>query len=159
MSFNSPDIFQKCLSKQMARVSLVFLTVFTHWQALAETTGVAQTTRTKPSVVGSDNVISVVFSLLFVVAVIFMLAWVMRRMGAASMKPNSLLKTVSSLSIGQRERIVLVQLGEQQLLLGVAPGRVETLHVLESPLEVNQGDSSISGSFADRLKSIVNKEK
>lgn len=146
-------------NKILARTILFCLTLFTQWQAFAETTGVAQTARQKPPVVGGDSVISVVFSLLFVVAVIFMLAWVMRRMGAATLKPNALLKTVSSLSIGQRERIVLVQLGEQQLLLGVAPGRVQTLHVLDSPLHIDPADSSVAGSFAEKLKSIVSKEK
>ncbi len=159
MSFRTPTICCNCLSKLIARISLISLSVFTHCVAIAETTGVAQTTRAKPSVVDSDSVISVVLSLLFVVAVIFMLAWVMRRMGMATLRPNSLLKTVSSLSVGQRERIVLVQVGEQQLLLGVAQGRVETLHVLETPLSVEQKDATVSGSFAERLKSIVNKEK
>jgi len=30
-----------------------------------------------------------------------------------------------------REKVVLLQVGKKQLLLGVTPGRIDTLHVLE----------------------------
>ena len=40
---------------------------------------------------------------------------------------------LSSVSVGQRERAVLVQVGEQQMLLGVGPGNVRTLHVFDKP--------------------------
>jgi flagellar protein FliO/FliZ len=58
--------------------------------------------------------------------------------------------------VGQRERVVLIQVGSQQLLLGVAPGRVQTLHVLEEPISVGTA-SSPGESFAERLGSALKK--
>jgi flagellar protein FliO/FliZ len=113
----------------------------------------------KPSVVTGESVFGVVFSLLLVVAVIFMLAWVMRRMGGATPRSNALMKIVGGLSMGTRERIVLIQVGEEQLLVGIAPGRIQTLHVLEKPLQAADVSDISAASFADRLKSIINKEK
>jgi flagellar biogenesis protein FliO len=52
--------------------------------------------------------------------------------------PGSI-EIVADISLGQKERAVLVQVGEQQILLGVAPGRVNTLHVLAEPVAVSGG--------------------
>ena len=125
----------------------------------SETIKLPATVAAKQSVVSGESVFGVVFSLLLVVAVIFMLAWVMRRMGGTTPRSNALMKVVGGLSMGTRERVVLIQVGEEQLLLGVAPGRIQTLHVLEKPLQATDGSDFSAASFADRLKSIVNKEK
>jgi len=62
------------------------------------------------------------------------------------------LNVVSVLSLGQRERIVVVQAGEEQLLLGVTSPQITTLHVLETPLKkldkVHTDSSSASGPSA-----------
>jgi len=104
-----------------------------------------------------ESLISVMFSLILVVAIIFLIAWSMRRMGGKVFKTNSAIKVISGISMGSREKVVLVQVGKQQLLLGVAPGRVQTLHVLQDPVESDVSDNDSDGSFASRLKSIVNK--
>jgi len=116
-------------------------------------------THIKQPVVGGESVLNVVMSLVFVVAVIFLLAWFMKRMGGGNLRSNSLLKVVSSLSMGAREKVVLVQVGEQQLVLGVAPGRVQTLHVLDKPIVTNDVETHSSINFSERLKSVLNKEK
>lgn len=113
----------------------------------------------KQPVVGSESVMNVVLSLVLVVAAIFLLAWMMRRLGGATLRSNAFLKVISSVSMGARERVVLVQVGEQQLVLGVAPGRVQTLHVLDKPIATVDAEGAASGSFSERLKTILNKEK
>jgi hypothetical protein len=44
------------------------------------------------------------------------------------------IEILADVAVGAKERAVLVQVGRQQLLLGVAPGRVNTLHVLTEPV-------------------------
>ncbi|WP_172600428.1 FliO/MopB family protein [Sulfurivermis fontis] len=58
--------------------------------------------------------------------------------------------------VGQRERVVLIQVGNKQLLLGVAPGRVQTLHVLDEPINVTAVPSG-GESFAERLTAALKK--
>ena len=75
------------------------------------------------------------FSLVLVVGLILVLGWLARRMpgmqrGAAA----SSLKVVASVSLGPRERAVVVDVGGTQLLVGVGQGGVRTLHRLDSPL-------------------------
>lgn len=113
----------------------------------------------KQPVMPGESVFGVVFSLLLVVAVIFMLAWVMRRMGGVTPRSNAMMKIVGALSMGARERVVLIQVGEEQVLLGVAPGRIQTLHVLDKPLQMSDSVDMSSASFSDRLKSVINKGK
>jgi len=59
-------------------------------------------------------------------------AWLLRRVGKFSAAANGQMRILGGTSLGSRERVVLMQVGTQQLLLGVAPGRVTTLHVFDS---------------------------
>jgi len=105
----------------------------------------------------SESLASVMFSLVLVVSIIFLIAWSMRRMGGKVFKTNSSIKILSGISMGSREKVVLVQVGKEQLLLGVAPGRVQTLHVLQQPVETDSVDVDQDASFSSRLKSMLNK--
>lgn len=77
-----------------------------------------------------------VFSLLLIVGLILALGWLARRMpgfgGGAASKTG--LRLVASLAVGARERVVVVEVGGTQLLLGVGAGGVRTLHTLDEPL-------------------------
>ena len=57
-------------------------------------------------------------------------AWFARRMGAGPGGNARLMKVVGALSVGTKERVVVVELGGQWMVLGVAPGRVSTLATL-----------------------------
>jgi len=113
----------------------------------------------KPSLVSGDSLFGMMFSLVFILVVIFMIAWAARRFGGSAFKGNSALKIMAGISMGAREKVVLVQVGDQQLLLGVAPGRVQTLHVLDKPIDFNSTNSQGNSAFADRLKSVLNKSR
>jgi flagellar protein FliO/FliZ len=43
---------------------------------------------------------------------------------------------IADIPLGAKERAVLLKVGQKQILVGVAPGRVNTLHVLEEPLDL-----------------------
>ncbi len=56
--------------------------------------------------------------LLLVVAVIFVLAWLVKKFNLNQQSQNGLIKIIAGLSIGTRDRIVLLQIGEEQILIG-----------------------------------------
>ena len=91
--------------------------------------------------------------LLLVIALIGFLAWLLRRLGRVQGGAAGGLRVLGGLSLGARERVVLIQVGGRQLLLGVAPGRVQTLHVLDEPLP-----EAHSGNFAANLKAALQGE-
>lgn len=125
---------------------------------MAETLGrpAAQAPVTVSSPVGS--LLQLTFGLIFVVALIFVLAWVMRRYMRLQYATSGSLKVLGGLPMGVRERLVLVQVGEKQLLLGVTPTTISTLHVLEQPVSV-ETPMPLEGPFADRLAQVLKRLK
>ena len=100
------------------------------------------------------------FGLFIVVALIFGMAWFMRRMGNMSGISAGNLKVLGGISVGQRERVVLVQAGDTQLLVGVAPGEIRTLHVMEEPIVSSQTVSNTTNpkstsEFAEKLHAAI----
>jgi flagellar protein FliO/FliZ len=89
-----------------------------------------------PHPVGVGGLGEVAFALIIVLAAIFIVAWVVRRMRLAGNRVGGGLDILADVPLGQKERAVLLRVGNQQVLLGVAPGRVNTLHVLPEPLEL-----------------------
>lgn len=76
----------------------------------------------------------VTLSLILVLAAVFAAAWLMRRLRNFGRPGAGAIEVVADVALGAKERAVLIQVGNQQVLLGVAPGRVSTLHVLSEPV-------------------------
>jgi flagellar protein FliO/FliZ len=83
---------------------------------------------------GAGSFVQVTIALAIVLAAVFAAAWLMQRLRNFGGGQAGSIKVVTSVALGPKERAVVVQVGRQQLLLGVAPGRVSTLHVLAEPL-------------------------
>lgn len=109
--------------------------------------------------IGVSNYLQMFFGLFIIVALIFGMAWFMRRMGSMGGMTAGNLKVLGGISVGQRERIVLVQAGDTQLLVGVAPGEIRTLHVMEEPIvnqvTSNETNSKVSTGFAEKLHAAI----
>lgn len=73
-------------------------------------------------------------ALIVVLAVFWLFARVMRSFQGFQGGVHQGLKIVGALSVGQRERVIVVQAGDEQLVLGVTSSQINTLHVLKSPL-------------------------
>ena len=101
----------------------------------------------------AGGILNVILSLLLVLGAIWGAAWLMRKMSLVNAPVGGAMRLLGGLAVGQRERVVLVQVGETQLLLGVAPGRVQTLHVLDKPIEL-PGPGEGEG-FAERLAQVM----
>ncbi len=107
-----------------------------------------------------DGLLQLLLGLLLVLAMIGVIAWLLRRFPFWNSTANGALKVIATLPVGQRERVMVIQVGDRQLLIGVSPGQVEMLHVLEHPLP----DEAVTllpqgGSFARRLAAAMEKRK
>ena len=76
----------------------------------------------------------VTLSLMLVLAAVFAAAWLVRRLRNFGRPGAGAINIIADVALGTKERAVLIQVGAQQLLLGVAPGQVNTLHVLAEPV-------------------------
>lgn len=95
----------------------------------------AVTTPTAPT---AGGLAQVTFALLLVLVAIFAVAWVARRMRGFNNRVGDAIDVLADIPLGQKERAVLLKVGAKQILVGVAPGRVNTLHVLEEPLDLKK---------------------
>ena len=74
---------------------------------------------------------------------------------------GGLIKVVAAMSLGGRDHIALISVGQKQMLLGISPGRIATLHVFEEPLEDivlagSAGQSqNPSSEFAKKLQGLL----
>ena len=114
-------------------------------------------TKTISEPLGAGNLLQLTFGLLVVLAAIVGSAWLLRRYGRLQSGVDGALRVIGGLSMGPRERVVLVQVGKQQLLLGVAPGRIQTLHVLAEPVVAGSATPP-QGGFAERLAAALVKK-
>jgi flagellar protein FliO/FliZ len=93
--------------------------------------------------------------LILIVALIFLLAWLVRKFNLNQQSHSGLIRIIAGLSIGTRDRIVLLQIGEEQILVGLTPGKIEKLHTLSQPLDVPGEPSAVAGSFASKLNRLM----
>jgi len=103
----------------------------------------------------AGNLFSTAFSLVMVIGVIFAIAWLMRWMQRARIGGVSNLRINGGIQVGARERVLMVQAGDKHLLIGVAPGRVQTLHVFDEAPVVTQTEAHDLSPFAERLRQLI----
>ncbi len=80
--------------------------------------------------VSSGSVLQVVLSLLLVLAAVVVVGWILKRINLPQQGAVNALKIISGIAVGQRERIVLVEVNDTWLVVGVAPGQVNALHTM-----------------------------
>jgi flagellar protein FliO/FliZ len=142
----------------MRRTALVALLCGAPLAALA-----AELPATEP--LGAGSVVQLTLSLAAVVAAIFGLGWVLRRMHGLPGSTHRALRIVATLPVGTRERLAVVQVGEAQILIGLSPGRIQTLHVLERPVGATPAaispelPAASQGPATSPFKSLFDRER
>ncbi|GEM_PF-7020699 len=117
---------------------------------------------TTPREVSTNNdALTVSFGLIIILLMIFMLAWLMKKMGYSQMAAQGQLKIIASLNLGQKEKIAVIQVGQQQLLVGMTATQINTLHVLDEVLEEDstQMIRAQQKTFTHKLTELLNQQK
>ena len=92
-----------------------------------------------------------------VLGTILAMAWLLRKVSVLPGQHRKL-KVVAALSLGHKERAVLVQVGEEQMLLGVSQGQVTLLKSFEQPVIVPD-QLAPESAFARKLNQYISKRK
>jgi flagellar protein FliO/FliZ len=120
-----------------------------------ENSGTAQTAQKQAPKIGSGgHLLNVTLGLAAIIGLIFVLSAFVKRFGAGTFATNSQLKILSSMPLGTRERIILIDAGGQQLLLGITPTNINTLHVFADPVVVANNPEAPS-DFSQKLMAIL----
>lgn len=111
-----------------------------------------------PSLFGS--LVQVIIALVLVFGAIALSAWLLRRYGPTQIGTSSSgMRVIGGVMVGQRERLVLVEVDDTWLIVGVAPGRVNAVHSMPRPAQTEQQTQAMvqQPKFAEWLKSAWQK--
>lgn len=114
------------------------------------------------SLVGVSGLLQAGLGMLLVLGLIFLFAWMAKRFGLQRLGGSQVVKVISSSMLGQRERVVVVEVGTTWLVLGVTAGQINTLHTLPAPASSltptppDAGSHGALGLFAQQLRDSLN---
>ncbi|MEE1866452.1 flagellar biosynthetic protein FliO [Pseudomonas auratipiscis] len=116
-----------------------------------------------PAVSGGGSAVGqltqLVLGLLLVLGLIFLLAWLLRRVQNAAPTGGQVIEILGSRTLGPRDRLLLIQVGKEQILIGHSPGSIEALHVMAEPVEVPASARQATPEFAQRLLELMGKDQ
>jgi len=120
------------------------------WAIISDPTLPKQAAR----VVSPTDIAAWGMGLVIVLGVFFLCVWGMRKLSGINVNGAEKMRMIGGLSLGLREKVILLQVGQKQLVLGVTPGRIETLLILEGEDCLKRDDSlsaPMQASFAQKL--------
>lgn len=109
-------------------------------------------------VVNGDDILSLAVSLLVVIGSIVAVGWLYSRLQGKKSIGGELINIVESRALGPKERIVLVDVADKQLLVGMTATQVQTLHVFDEPISWTATDAE-TGGFSERLRAAIHELK
>ena len=112
-----------------------------------------------PAVSAAGSLLQVFIGLVAVLLLIAATAWVAKRFGVTRSGASNVLQVISSASVGARERVVVVEVGESWLVVGVAPGSVNALMTLPRGEIQPPAAPSLNASFAAGLQQLIEKRR
>jgi flagellar biosynthetic protein FliO len=124
-----------------------------------------------PAGSSTGSLLQTLFALILVLAVLGALAWFLKRYGPKVGGGNANLRVVGSLNLGGRERIVVVEVGNEWIVVGASPGRINALATMprqdgqhgdmnaHATLARQENAAPAAHSFADWLKQTIDKRK
>jgi flagellar protein FliO/FliZ len=109
--------------------------------------------------VSMGGVVQMLLGLVVVLAMVGVAAWFLKRVMTLRGSEVGPIRVISSTAVGQRERVVLVEVGETWLVVGVAPGQVRTLHSMPRTKSVDaagtQSPEPTGPAFATWLRHLT----
>ncbi|WP_229507729.1 flagellar biosynthetic protein FliO [Massilia sp. Dwa41.01b] len=111
----------------------------------------------------AGTLLQTILAPVLVLALLAALAWAMKRYGPRVAGSSANLRMVGALNIGGRERIMVVEVGDQWIVVGASPGRVNALATMPRQDGGARGGATLAGhaapaaSFSDWLKQTLDK--
>jgi flagellar protein FliO/FliZ len=108
--------------------------------------------------VDSGDILSVGASLILVVAAIMLCGWLYSRSQGLRVRGGGIIRIVATQPLGPKERILLIEVADKQLVVGMTSTQVSTLHVFDEPVVRREAAMPQRVSFSERLKGVLRGE-
>ena len=151
ISFPSCNVYIVAVKKWVCYLFVLLLMV--SFEICAEPT---ESVYVSPMAVSTDGMLQMIGSLLLVLAIIGVIAWLMKRYALSPGASANGIKIIATSGVGQRERVVIIEVEETWLVLGVAPGQVNTLHRIDKP-SGKQNSGAEADKFSEKLTHSIEK--
>ncbi|MFP6844184.1 MAG: flagellar biosynthetic protein FliO [Thalassolituus sp.] len=118
----------------------------------------AETVKTQPMLAVNPMASAgkVALFLVVIVGLILLLAWLVNKTKAGQFsQSNSQIRLLATLPLGLKEKIAVIEVGDQQIVVGITPQQITTLATLTEKLDTTTTNSS--KNFADVLKMAIRK--
>lgn len=110
------------------------------------------------SIGSASTLLSVFMSLIVVIGIVFMLAYLLRRFNVTQNGSNEM-QVVASMVVGTRERMMVIQVGEEQHLIGITANNINHLAKLEQPINGTNAAENLKSKFQSLLVKQQTKAK
>jgi flagellar protein FliO/FliZ len=127
---------------------------------LSLSASVAMAADAVPKTLGFAAFFQALIGLVIVLGLLYGFFWVLRRFGPAQAGAQGVVKIVGGVMLGPRERLVVVEVRDTWVLVGVAAGHVSAIHTLPRPEGIEPASpQSVSVPFSEKLGDLLKRQK
>lgn len=119
----------------------------------------AQTSPLPPSPVSLSGVLQVLLGLVTVLGTVAASAWLLKKLAPGQVSAGGTIRLIGGIAVGPKERVVVVEVGETWLVVGVAPGQVTALHNMPRITNLPEANAPAGGDqrFSVWLKDVMSR--
>jgi flagellar protein FliO/FliZ len=106
----------------------------------------------------TGGLLQVLVVLFLVLGLMVAAAWLLKKFNATGVASGSTIKIISGVAVGNRERIMVIEVADQWIVIGVTTSNINLLSTM--PKQINTSpieEQGVSGNFASRLKQFIEK--
>lgn len=105
-------------------------------------------------IVDASEIAGLGISLIVVIAAILIVGWMYSRLRVGGGSGGDIINVVATRPLGPKERLMVIEIADQQLLVGMTASQLQTLHIFDEPVATRPTLADQSG-FAGRLRSAI----
>ena len=109
------------------------------------------------SIMSASDIIKLFISLFSVIVLVFFFSYLFKKVNQVSFGGQGAMKILASLPVGPHEKIMIVKVAEESLLIGVSQGSISLLKKLDDSV-IQQQEISNQTAFVDTLKQYLYRE-
>ena len=110
------------------------------------------------AVLDTSSLVQMLLALAVVVVLIIGLSFAVRKFNMFTAGSSRHIRIVGGLALSNKDRLLLVQVGDEQLLISASPGRVQKVHEMQTPVAIEtagEGKAATGQSFASLLQAVT----
>ena len=112
----------------------------------------------QPGASSTGSLFQVLMVLVLVLGLMLAAAWLLKKFNATGTNVGSSIKIISGVAVGSRERIMVIEVADQWIVIGVTANNISALTSMpKQEIASSPEAQTISENFANRLKQFIEK--